>query len=289
MFGTSLTVSRFSVSQFAPTTYVGLRFVLASLAFVMIYALRIGDRRFPKGRDLWGHSFILGIFGSAVPMTAIASSLQYLSSGLVSILITVNPAFTVLLAHFFLEDEPLTRQKSLGILLALSGAVLLVIRGESGLPDIEPVNPIGYLFVLAGMFAGSAMTVYARKYMRDYNTFNVTGVRMFSAALVLIPLSLIVDGFDVSRVNLQGVLAVLFVAIVGTFFGLMLALSNIQRFGATAAVMTTYVIPVVAGLIGVLFLNEQITWGMVAGVLLIILGVWFINTNIRKKLPETYI
>jgi len=288
MYGTTLTVSRFSLDQIASTTYVGLRFTLACLVFAVIYTLRIGKRHWPKGRRIWGHGFILGVVGTAMPMTGIVSSLNYLSSGLVSILITVGPAFTVLMAHFFLDDEPLTRRKSGGVLLALSGAVLLVVLGESGLPDIGPVNPIGYLLVLGGMLAGSVMTIYARKYMQGYDTFDVTGIRMFFGALVLIPFSLLVDGFDLSKMNYQGVLGLLYAAFVGSFFGMMLSLYNIQRFGATAAVMTTYVVPIVAGLIGVFFLGEQITWGMVGGILLVIGGVWMINSNGSQKISGTF-
>jgi drug/metabolite transporter (DMT)-like permease len=288
LLGTTLTVSRFSVDQIAPTTYIGMRFTLASLVFAVVFTFRLGRRQWPKGDGLWSHGVVLGVFGTAMPMTGIISSLQYLSSGLVSILITVNPAFTVLMAHYFLEDEPLTRRKILGVLLALSGAVLLVIRGETGLPDVETVNPLGYFLVLGGMFANSVMIIYTRKYIQDYDTFDVTGIRMFIGALVLIPLSLAVDGFDVSEMNWQGALAVLFAAIVGSFFGMLLSLYNIQRFGATAAVMTTYVIPIVAGLIGVVFLEEQITWGMLVGISLIILGVWFINTHTHEKIPEPY-
>lgn len=288
MFGTTLTVSRFSLDQLASTTYVGLRFTIACLAFAAIYSLRIGKRRWPKGNRLWGHSFVLGVIGTAIPMTGIVSSLNYLSSGLVSILITVGPAFTVLMAHFLLDDEPLTRRKGGGVLLALSGAVLLVVLGESGLPDVGPVNPVGYILVLGGMLAGSAMTIYTRKFMQGYDTFDVTGIRMFFGALVLIPFSMFIDGFDLSKVNYQGVLALLFAAIVGSFFGMMLSLYNIQHFGATAAVMTTYVVPIVAGLIGVFFLKEQITLGMAGGILLIIAGVWLINSTGHQKISPTY-
>ncbi len=232
----------------------------------------------------------MGVLGTALPMTGIISSLQYLSSGLTSILITVNPAITVLMAHFFLDDEPLTRRKAGGVLLALGGGVLLVVLGESGLPAAGQVNPVGYLFALGGMLAGSIMTIYARKYMGSLDAFDVTGVRMFAGALVLIPISLLFEGFDVSQVDYQGIAALIFSALVGTFLGFLLSFYNIQRFGATAAVMTAYVIPVVAGLIGFLFLDEQITLGMVAGIVLIIFGVWIINTTGRGrgKTLETY-
>ena len=114
MFGTSLVASRFSVGQFMPSTYIGLRLVLSTMGFAAVYMLRIGNRTLPRGRQLWKHSSILGIFGTAIPMLGIVGSLQYLSSGLASILITVNPAITVLLAHFFLTDERLTPKKITG-------------------------------------------------------------------------------------------------------------------------------------------------------------------------------
>jgi len=279
LFGTTVVVSRFSVRQFAPTLYISLRLAIVSLGFVVVYALQIGKREWPRDPGLWKRGFLLGLIGTAIPMTGIVSSLQFLSSGMTSILITVNPAFTVLLAHFFLEDEPLTRRKGGGVLLALSGAVLLTLLGETGIPDIGRGSPIGYLMVRGAMFSGSVMTVYARKNMQADDAFDITAIRMFSGALIVIPFSLFFVGFDVSQVNMQGVIALLYAAIIGTFLGMLLSFYNIQKFGATAAVMTAYVIPVVTVLTGILVLDEQITWGMVGGIVMIGFGVWMINHN----------
>jgi drug/metabolite transporter (DMT)-like permease len=209
-------------------------------------------------------------------MTGIVSSLQYLSSGLASMLITVNPAITVLLAHFFLADERLTLRKSLGVLLALGGALVLAALGESGLEDTQG-SMIGYAMIFGAMIVASAMTIYTRKYVQDFDAIDVSGIRMLVAALVVMPLSIIFVGFDLSQVDAQGVLALLYAAVFGTFWGMLLSLYNIQRFGATAAVMAAYIIPIVAMLTGVLLLGEQITMGMFAGMLLIMLGVWLIN------------
>ena len=279
MFGTTLVVSRFGVDQFAPTAYIALRLAIASFCFVLMYTFRIGNRKWPQGKSLWGRGFLMGVFGTALPMTGIVSSLQYLSSGLVSILITVSPAITVLLAHFFLDDEPLSRRKSGGVLLALSGAILLTVLGETGLPNIEQGNLLGYGLVLGGMVSGSAATIYARKFMQTDNIIDVTGIRMFAGMAVVFPLSFLLGEFDLSAVNNQGLMALFFAAIVGTFLGFLLSFHNIQKFGATAAVMTSYVVPVVAGIIGLLFLGEQITWGMFSGILLIGIGVWIISAR----------
>lgn len=99
---------------------------------------------------------MLGVLGTAVPMTFIVSSLQYQSSGITSLLITTNPAITVVMAHFFLSDEKLDRQKIIGVLLALGGAVMLAALGESGLPDVTQANPIGYALVLTAMLSLAA-------------------------------------------------------------------------------------------------------------------------------------
>lgn len=278
MFGTTLVVSRFSVGQFEPSTYIGLRLVLSSMGFAVIYLLRIGKRTWPRGRQLWKHAIILGIFGTAIPMTGIVTSLQYISSGLASILITVNPAFTVILAHFFLTDERLTRKKTMGVFLALGGAVMLAALGETGLADTHG-SLLGYTLILGGMLSGSAMTIYTRKYVQTLDTIDVSSIRLFVAALVVMPLSIAFVGFDLSQVDTQGLMALIYASIFGTFLGMLFSLYNIQRFGATAAVMSAYVIPVVATLTGILLLGEQITIGMVGGMILIATGVWRLNKS----------
>lgn len=280
LFGSSLVVSRFSVGQFQPLTYIGLRLGLAGLAHIAVYVFS-RSRQWPQGRHLWSRAAVLGIFATAIPMTGIVSSLQYQSSGVTSVLITTGPALTVLMAHFLLPDESLTRRKGVGVILALAGAFLLAVRGESGLPDVERASPVGYLLVLGAMVSASASTVFARKYMRDLETFDVASVRMWVAALAIIPISLLLEGFDLSQVTGQGYGALLYAAFVGTFAGMMLAFYNIQRFGATASAVTAYIIPIVASLGGVLILGETITTGMLLGMALIVGGVAIINERQR--------
>jgi drug/metabolite transporter (DMT)-like permease len=282
LFGTTLIASRFSVGQFEPTTYISLRLVLASLGYFFLYVFSGQRRKWPTGRNLWKHAGLLGVFGTAVPMVFLVTSLKFQSSGMTSILITLGPAITVVMAHFVLPEEPLTKRKTIGVVIALSGALLLVLLGESGIPDVSQANPIGYFLVLTAMVCGSATTVYARKYMTDLDAVQVASVRIFVAALVVVPLSLLIIGFDLSRVNQQGYLALGWASLTGTFLAMLIAFYNIKRFGATTAAMTAYVIPVVASIGGMLVLNEEITSGMLAGMALIVIGITVINQKTRR-------
>ena len=280
LFGSTLIASRFSVGQFNPLTYIGLRLVIASLCHLTVYALSSG-RRVSRDRLLWKRSAVLGVFGTAIPMTFIVSSLQFQSAGITAVLLTTGPALTVLMAHFFLPDEKMTPRKVLGVILALSGALLLTLLGETGLPDVDQANPLGYVLVFVAMISASSATIYARKYLRQFDAFDVASARMVIAALVVMPISLVLVGFDLSAVTVQGYLALGYAALIGTFSGMMLAFYIIQRFGATSSAMTAFVIPVVATFGGVLILGEQITVGMLAGMLLIIAGITIINQRAR--------
>ncbi len=283
LYGTTLIASRFSVTQYAPTTYLGFRLVIATLAASFVYVFSIQGRKWPRGRELWQHSVLLGIFGSAIPMALIVLSLQYLSSGLAAILMTLAPAFTVIMAHYGLPDEKITSQKSVGLGLALTGAVLLAVLGESGLPNIDQADPRGYILVLSAMLIGSVMIVYTRKYMTSFDPFEVSSIRLFTAAIIVSGISYLIIGVDLSQVTSQGYFALLYAAMAGTFFGMILEFYNIKHFGATTAVMSVYIIPIVASLGGMLLLGEKITPGMIIGMLLIFIGIGTLNQKGSKQ------
>ncbi|MBN1219328.1 MAG: DMT family transporter [Anaerolineae bacterium] len=282
LFGSSLIASRFGVGQFHPITYLGLRTVLASLSYGAVYAISYRRRAWPTNLQLWRHAIVLGILGTAVPMVGVISSLQYLSSGVAAIMITAGPALTVLLAHFFLGDELLTLRKGVGVVLALGGALLIAGRGESGLADVGQTNPIGYALIFTAIVFGSSMTIYSRKYMRHYNSLDVASIRMVVATLVIMPVAILFIGIDLRQVDNQGYFSLFYAALAGNFVGMFLVFYNIKRFGATAAAMTDYVVPVVAGLGGVFLLGEQITMGMVVGMGFIMGGILLINRPRRR-------
>jgi drug/metabolite transporter (DMT)-like permease len=282
IYGTVIVASRFGVDQFHPISYIALRFSIACIAFTMIYALRIRGNSFPRGRKLWSLSIVMGVFGTLIPMVLLVSSLLYQSSGVTSILVTASPAVTVLMAHFALDDERLTLRKSAGVALALSGAVFLAVSGESGLPEMSAASPIGYIMVFGAVLIGSIMTIFARSRMREMDLVAVSAIRSFTVLAITLPLMFFWVRPDFTAVQPVGWVAVVFAAILGTFIGVLLDFSILQRFGATTLAMTVYIAPIIAGIGGVWLLGETVTIKLLVGMALIIAGVWLINTSRRK-------
>ncbi len=121
--------------------------------------------------------------------------------------------------------------------------------------------------------------------MRDFNLFDVASIRMFSAAVVVLPLTLLILGLELNNVDYRGYAALGYATIFGTVLGHLISFYIIKRFGATSVALVGYVIPVVATLAGAFILDEAVTPGMVIGMGLIILGITIINRRARAA-PE---
>ena len=283
LWGINLVVMRVGVAQFDPIIFAGARLFVASIAFLIGYAIS-SHRTIPTDAKLWQGAIFLGVISTAVPMTAIVSSLTYQSSGVTALLITTAPAFITLGAHFFLPDEQLNSRKAIGVLLALAGAGLVVLRGESGLPHISRGNPVGYALVLSAIIFEAIGIIYIRKRMKQFNSFDVTAVRLTVAGLTVMPLALLMRSSDLSVVTTGGWLSLAYAALLGAFAAQMLAFTITKRFGATAFSLTAYIIPVVAAVAGMLWLDETITGWMLLGMVLIGGGILLINGRRSLKL-----
>jgi len=127
LFGSNTVAARFGIGQMAPNVFNSIRLVIVLACFTLVYAL--SKRAWPKDKKLWLHAGVWGVIGLAVPMASFITSLKYQSSGVTTLLVTLNVGVTVILAHFFLRDEPLTPKAILGLVIAFAGAGLILIRG----------------------------------------------------------------------------------------------------------------------------------------------------------------
>lgn len=276
LYGSTLVVSRFSVGQYAPLTYISLRLTLATCGYIALFALS-QDKRWPTDRRLWLKASILGLIGTALPMIGMISSLQYLSSGVASLLITLAPGVTVVLAQFFLADEQLTFLKAAGVIIAFTGAGFLLLRGESGLAEFASADWRGYAWNGMGILFGGGSVVYSRRYLRHEDMWDVSSVRMLSAALFVLSATAVTVGFNMQHVTSMGYMALIYAAIVGTFAGMWLNFYIVKNFGATSAAQVSYVLPVISTALGALVLSERVTSGMLLGMTIIFVGLTLIN------------
>ena len=275
-WGLNLVLSRFGLSQFDPYVFVGLRFAIAVVIFAAIYTLST-KRRWSRDPRLWRNSILVGVVGTALPFAGFIGALQFQSAGLTSLLVTTSPVITVAVAHFFLPDARLNRPTIVGVLVALGGAVLIVALGESGLPTVAQANPLGYGMVFGALVVDAFTNVFIRKNMQGSDTFDVTGIRLLTAMIVILPVATWFNPPDFTQITAAGWGVLLFSSIFSTVLAQLLAFYVVRTFGTTSMAMVSYVVPLVAILAGVLLLGETITGGIVVGMALIVSGVLIVN------------
>lgn len=262
---------KIAVQEVGPITLVAFR-VLFGLLFglVVIFVMRIP---WPKTFRAWLPLIILGFSNLAAPFFLISWGEQSIDSAVAAILDATVPLFTIIIAQIFLRDDRMTLPKTLGLLVGFAGVIVLMSRSigatQSSLLGQAAV-------VLASIFyAGSA--IYVRKTTEDTHGILRSIGPLFSANLLMWPAAFLVE----SPVSLpqQGMtwFALLFLGIIGSGLAFVLAFYLIHEIGPTRATMVTYLFPLGGVILGVLFLQEQMSWQLITGGVLIVASLAIVN------------
>ncbi len=264
---------KIGVQEIGPMALVAFRalFGLITAGGIALYQ----KVEWPRDWKTWGVYAILGSTSIAIPIFLISWGEQSIDSAVASILNATVPLFTLIIAHFWLHDDKMTVPKVLGLLIGFAGILLLF---SEDLLASKHLNFIGqFAVVLAALFyAWSA--VYGRKY-----TQHITGAAL-RGALPLITATIFMwtigpvaeKPFLIPALPITWI-AVLWLGILGSGAATILFYYLLHEIGPTRTTLVTYLFPVGGVILGVLFLNEQISWQLLAGSALIIASLFVVN------------
>lgn len=268
------------VDELPPLTIVTIRVTLAAIAlWAIILFLKLS---IPKTIKHWAALFILGAINNALPFCLIAWGQTQISSGLASIFNATTPFFTVLIAGAFLTDERFSILKITGVIFGLLGVIILI--GPQALQGING-SALGQIAVMSAAFFYAISSVYARRFKSwNISPLVIATGQVTSASLLLFPLMFIIDGpLVLSALSSSAILALLGLAFFSTVIAYILYFRLIASAGATNAALVTFLIPVSAILLGVLFLGEKFTSVDFIGMTLIGVGLLVMDGRIFKR------
>ena len=279
-----------AVRHVPPLTYVCLRLSIAAGGLWAYVLLRRQQVTLP--RQVWGSILLLAILNNALPFALFGWSQTHIASGLASILNATTPIWGVVVAHFLTHDERMTPLKVAGVLLGFGGVATMI--GPSLLSNLGS-GALAQLACVAASLSYALAAVWARRFRRQgISPLSVTTGQLTAGALVMLPLSMIVDrpwthAFPPATV--WGAIAAL--ALLCTALGYVLYFRLIATSGATNALLVTLLVPPVAILLGTLFLGEALAPQDFLGLGLIALGLAAIDGRLlslvsrRRRLPTT--
>jgi drug/metabolite transporter (DMT)-like permease len=273
-WGSSFLWIKIAVQEIGPFLLVALRlfFGAAGLGLVAAFA----RPQWPRTRRFWGALTLLGITNTAVPFVLISWGEQFIDSAVAAILNSTMPLFTMVIAHFFLQDDRLTWPRLAGLMTGFFGVVLIVSR------DLQS-GPVGSLagqaaVMLAALFyAGS--TVFARRNTKGLSPIVVALVPMLVADAAI---WLVTPGVErplaLPQLGLTW-LALVWLGLIGSCLAYLLYYFLLHSVGPTRTSLVTYVFPLVGVALGVIFLGEALTWQLAAGGSLVVGGVAVVNRS----------
>jgi len=230
----------------------------------------------------------VGLINTAIPFTLISFGEQYIDSGLAGILNGTVPLFTILIAHLALHDDRFSPQKGVGLVLGFVGLIILLGGNFAGYSITEGLW--GQLAIVGASILYATSSVVVRRFLRGQHPLQIAAVSMSSAfVFISIATPIFEGGYAIPQLT-ETWIAVLWLGMIGTAIAYMLYFYLIQSWGPTRSTMVTYVMPVAAVILGVIFLNESLTTQIIIGGLLIITGVAAVNYRRRKELsPQSMI
>jgi drug/metabolite transporter (DMT)-like permease len=266
----------FALQEVGPITLVAFR-VFFGLLFGAVVIL---FRRIPMPRTLkeWTPLIVLGLTNIAIPFFLISWGQKSIDSGVASILDATVPLFTILVAHFLLHDDKMTTAKVLGLLTGFAGVVVLMSK------DIGTSNSslLGQLAVIAACIFYAASSIIARVYTEDTPAILRGLSPLVSAAVVMIPAAFIFEApLKIPALPITWV-ALLWMGILGSGLAFIMLFYLIHEIGPTRTTMVTYLFPLGGVTLGVIFLNETLTWQIVTGAVLIISSLAIANWSSKK-------
>ena len=265
-------------ASMGPATSAWLRYVFAVLAFAAwcwVYRKRGGPRILPQGRKAWRYTFWMAILGTMGYQLLFMNGMKWTAAGDASLIIPVNPVFTVLLAVPMLGQR-LSSRMVLGLVVGLAGVATVV--GWSPNTDI----PFEHRLIGDVMIGLAALTWAA--------TSNLTKMALSEGTLgtsleivvwysivgwaLLTPWMLFeVWSSGVPEPSAAEWVSVAYLGLISTVLTYAWFARGIDKIGATAAASYVFLVPVFGVLSGWLMLGESVGVSMLVGFCLIVIGV----------------
>ena len=277
IWGSTYLLNKIAVTELPPFKLASIRFVTAGLiiffiAKVMKISLTITKRQLIN-TSIAGFFFLT--FGNGVVVWA----LKYVDSGFAALEISAQP-LVVLIMMRILQGKKIQAMSIIGVILGIIGIYLLVSQKQI---ISKEGSIIGMLMIFACMISWAYGSLFVAKAELPSNYFVNTGYQMLAGGIMLFIVSLIFCENWTSPTNWSPdvqwsmLLLIIFGSIVAfTSFNYLLKIVSPEKVATS-----TYVNPIIALLLGWYFLNEQITNQSIIAAIVLLTGVYFINTKKR--------
>jgi drug/metabolite transporter (DMT)-like permease len=278
MWGTSYAFIKLGVETLPTFTLIATRLAIGfALLATVVFVAR---EPLPRSPRMYAHLAVMAAINIVIPFTLITHAEQSVDSAIAAILNGAVPLIVIVLAALTFHDEPITINRAVGVVVGYIGVIALVLpglaRGGGGQLD-------GEIALIGSTISYAVGAVYARR--------NIKGLRPMIPAVFQVGFALVmvlVLAFTFERPlavawNLDAVIAVTWLGLLGSGLAYLLMFRLLSRVGATATSQLAYLLPVVGIVTGALMFGEQIDLPVAVGTALILGGIALVNSRYGQR------
>jgi drug/metabolite transporter (DMT)-like permease len=276
LWGASYTFIKLGVATIPPITLIAARTAIAGVLLLMI--MRWRGLKMPRDAATWRRFMFQACLNSVIPWTMIAWGERSLDAGLATILNSTSPIFTFFLTLAITRHEALTSRKLLGVAAGMAGICLIVgVQALAGLGEQLTAQVVTVLAAIC--YAGAA--IFSRGF-RDLDPMAPAAGSLLCGAVILIPVSLVVDRPWTLAPSMSSMLALSGLAVFSTAFAFVIYFRLIQTLGSVGTTAQAYLRVPIGVALGVLFLGESLTPTAWIGLGCVVIGVAAMTIPARK-------
>jgi drug/metabolite transporter (DMT)-like permease len=283
IWGSTWLFIKLGLADLPPLTFAGIRFVIACV--ILFFIIRLRHIRIPRVRRDWILLAVTGILSFGFNYGLVFWGEQYITSGLAALLQATLPAFGLVFAHLHLPGERLSWTKIGGVVLGVFGVGVvfsnqLAVSGKLAFAGCVAL-------ILSAMFAAYS-NVLVKRYGKHLDPAILAAGQMLFGLLLLLGVGIPLEGNPLRyHWTPIALLSLLYLAVVGSVIAFLLYYWLVLNMDVTKSMLIALVTPVVAVLLGMIVLDEQIGWRTLAGGAMIMAGIALIVVRqARKKMLD---
>lgn len=272
IWGSTWIFIKIGLADLPPITFSAARFGLAIIILAPI--IKLLRFRMPSTKSEWKLIALTGFLQFSLNYSAVFWSEQYITSGLAAVLQATITVFGLILAWFWLPSEKMTNAKVIGVAIGVIGVAVIFIdqlRVESTMAFL------GCVAIVAGAYAAAQASILVKAKASDLHPATLVFSQMICGLPAIVLYAVIAEGNPL-RLNWSwtAILCVLYLTVAGTIAAFWLYYWLLSRIESTKAMMISLVTPLLAVIIGGVFLGETLPPQTFVGGLLIIASIGLI-------------
>lgn len=271
LWGMPYALNKIALGSIPPITMTAARVALAAATLWLIVPLT--GCAIPRELNSIARLCFQGLIGCVIPYTLIAIGQKTVDSALASVLNSTGPLFICVIGFLSPNRETPTASRILGTAAGFGGVI--IITGAGAIAGLGQ-STFGQAAILLATLSSAFAAIHGRRFAAMAPGI-VAAATLSSAALLLIPMSFVLEAPLICNPSGPAIMALLCNAVLGTALGFVVYFRLIRTLGSMGTVSVGYLRPAVGVVIGSLFLREHLTASIVCGLIAILLGVSAIN------------